>query len=245
LFYWGSGVPPRPRCGGVGPGRGGERCKTPAPVGGLSREARPATARSLSLTLSPAAGARGPEKVIDEPRRAWLRKRVLAFPYLAIYIALLGWLPGAIWFPWGLHYFGLRNGVGPVTWSEMFHLQVSVAVSGLIALTYSALGVAYLSVCVFYPRLWTNPLHFHEQARRDVAGLRWLLWMIPFLALAIPLVGAILSITTTDETFHAAELRTFKIITTSLIALGMIGFQLAVVVTGRTRRAVDAFAGAD
>ncbi len=244
VFQWWRTSPLSPGgrgAGGEGDVLDGERVQGPKRVRDLPL-IRPTATFSLQGRRTETSAK---PSIIDEPRRAWLRKRVLNLPYLAIYIALLGWLPGAVWFPWGLHYFGLRNGVGPVTWSEMFHLQVSVAVSGLIALTYSALGVAYLSVCVFYPRLWTNPLHFHEQARRDVAGLRWLLWMIPFLALAIPLVGAILSITTTDETFNATELRTFKYITTGLIVLGMIGFQLAVVVTGRTRRAVDAFAGAD
>lgn len=175
----------------------------------------------------------------DDERLAWLRRRVVAFPSLAIAVALLGWLPGAVWFPWGLN-----RWAGPLTWAEVVHLQISVAVSGLIALTYSALGVSCLAICVFYPKLWINPTRFQELARREVRPLRSLLRVIPFLAGTIPLVGASLLVTTSPQSFDDTEYLTFRLLTTGLIALGMVGFQLAVAVTGLARKAVDAFAGA-
>lgn len=173
-------------------------------------------------------------------RAAWLRQRVVWFPIHVINIALFGWLPGAIWFPWGLSTWVKEN---PITWSDVFHLQFSVAISGLIALTYSALGVSVMSMFVFYPKLWINPTDFRALAREEVRPLRTLLRVIPALALTIPLVGAVLMISTGRSTYDDAEFRTFKWLTTGLITFGMIGFQLAVFVTAKVRRAVDAFAG--
>lgn len=173
----------------------------------------------------------------DDPL-AWLRRRVLNFPRLAMGIALLGWLPGAIWFPWGLNHWA-----GELSWGEIFHLQTSVAISGLIALTYSALGVACLSICVLYPRLWIDPTNFRQLARTEVEPLRRLLRLIPFLAGAIPLAGACLAIFTSDEHLQGRELGWFKFLTIGLIVFGMIGFQRALKVSGLARQAVDAFAG--
>ena len=147
----------------------------------------------------------------DDDRLAWLRRRVIWFPRAVAYIALLGWLPGAIWFPWGLNYLVTAGGADPLTWPEMFHLQASVIISGLIALTYSALGVAVMSVYVFYPQLWINPANFRDEARREVEPLRLLLTLIPFLAGAIPLCGAVLAVSTSRTTFSEAEHATFQI----------------------------------
>jgi serine/threonine protein kinase len=176
----------------------------------------------------------------SDAQLAGLRRRVMAFPRLAIAVALLGWLPGAIWFPWGLN-----RWAGPLTWAEVLHLQVSVALSGLIALTYSALGVACISVCVFYPKLWIDPSGFRELAHDEVKPLRSLLRAIPFLAGTIPLMGASLLVTTSPQSFSDSEYLTFRLLTTGLIALGMIGFQAAVLVTSYARRAVEAFGGAE
>lgn len=175
----------------------------------------------------------------DDDRLAGLRGRVMAWPFHVMSIALLGWMPGALWFPWGLNAWAEEK----LSWSVIIHLKISVILSGLIALTYSALGVSYLATSVFYPKLWENPAEFRGQAARDVRPLRSLLRGIPFLAGAIPLVGASLLITSSTDDFSKSELFTFKVLTTGLIFLGMLGFQLAVTVTGWTRAAVDAFDG--
>ncbi len=175
----------------------------------------------------------------DDDRLAGLRRRVMKWPFHVMSIALLGWMPGALWFPWGLNSWAAES----LSWSVIIHLKISVILSGLIALTYSASGVSYLATSVFYPKLWENPAGFREQAARDVRPLRSLLRVIPFLAGAIPLVGASLLITSSTDDYSKNELFTFKVLTTGLIFLGMLGFQLAVTVTGWTRAAVDAFSG--
>jgi hypothetical protein len=169
---------------------------------------------------------------------AWLRRRVINLPRLAMWIALLGWLPGAVWFPWGLNHWA-----GTLSWGEIFHLQTSVAISGLIALTYSSLGVACLSICIFYPRMWVDPAEFRSLAREEVKPLRNLLRLIPRLAGAIPFSGACLAIVSINEDLERDEFRMFQFLTIGLIVLGMIGVLMAVTVSGRARQAVDTFAG--
>lgn len=176
------------------------------------------------------------EVAIGPDETARIRQRVLTFPRWAVIVALIGWLPGAVWFPWGLHVWAR-----PLTSGEVLHLQLSVALSGLIALTYSALGVLCLTAGIFYPRLCTDPLEFRSRAACDVRPLLKMLRVIPFLAVAIPLAGAALMIGTSPQSFSDSEYVAFRWLTTGLIALGMIGFQVALVGTGIARTALEAF----
>jgi serine/threonine protein kinase len=181
--------------------------------------------------------ARG-DVAIDAEETARIRRRVLTFPGWAIGVALIGWLPGAVWFPLGLH----LSSVGPLTWREVLHFQISVALSGLIALTYSALGVLCLTAGILYPKVCTDPLAFRSQVADDVRSWRGILRFVPFLAGAIPLCGAVLLIGTSPFA-DGGEYRAFRWLTTALIVLGMGGFQVALWATGIANDAIQALLG--
>jgi serine/threonine protein kinase len=166
------------------------------------------------------------------------RRRVLRLPIWTIRVALLGWLPGTLIFPIGLHLWA-----GPLTWGEIAHLQLSVLLSALIALTYSTLGVLFLVTCVYYPALWIDPAGFRAKAGSEVQSLQRLIRAIPVMAGAIPLVGAVLLISASPQEFTKSQYLWYRILTVSLIANGMIGFQVAVMTTRLIRRAVAAFSG--
>jgi serine/threonine protein kinase len=181
--------------------------------------------------------ARGDAQIsLEETAR--IRRRVLTFPAWAVGVALIGWLPGAVWFPLGLHF----SSVGPLTWREVLHLQISVALSGLIALTYSALGVLCLTAGILYPKVCIDPLAFRGQVADDVRSWRRILRFVPFLAGAIPLCGAVLMIGTSPFA-DSAEYRAFRWLTTALILVGMVGFQVALEATGIANAAIDALLG--
>jgi serine/threonine protein kinase len=179
-------------------------------------------------------------EIVPPAETARVRQRILTFPWWAIAVALIGWLPGALWFPWGLHQWA-----GPLSWRDVLHLQLSVALSGLIALTFSALGVLCLTTTIFYPKVSTDPLAFRSQAADDVRPLLFLTKLIPFLAIAIPLAGATLLVGTSPRSFDTDfEYLAFRWLTMALIALGMVGLQVALWATGRARTAIEAYGGA-
>ena len=103
------------------------------------------------------------------------------------------------------------------------------------------LAVTCLVAWIFYPRLWGDPAGFGRRAVAEVAPLLPLLRVLPFLAGAIPLMGAILMVTASPHSFAEGEYELFRLLTTALIALGMMGFHLAVKATGLARAALGGF----
>jgi serine/threonine protein kinase len=166
-----------------------------------------------------------------------LRERVVRWPRWAARIAVVGWLPAAVFFPTMLHWCDCG-----LEWSRVGHFLVSIGISGMIALTYSMLFVACLVAWVFYPALWRDPSGFRQRAARDVASVLAPLKVLPFLAGAIPLVAAILMVSASPMSFTAGEYEAFRLLTTALIAGGMAGFQLAVTATASARAALAVFA---
>jgi len=178
------------------------------------------------------------ERFDDTSDIARTRERIVEFPIWTARIALIGWLPGMVFFPLGLHFLA-----GPLTWQDVAHFQLSILLSGLIALTYSSLGVLCLTVCVFYPALWIDPLRFRERAEQEVRRFRFLRRTIPLLAGAIPLIGAMLLIGASPDYDDKASNVMFRVLTAGLIMMGMIGYQVALVATTQAARAINAFRG--
>jgi len=67
------------------------------------------------------------------------------------------------------------------------------------------------------------------------------LGVFQFLAVLIPLAGALMMIGVGPETFTPDEYRTFRLLVTGLIALGMTGLGVAILVVSRLRRTLDVF----
>jgi hypothetical protein len=122
-----------------------------------------------------------------------------------------------------------------------FHFLFSFTISGLIALTYSFFGVQYVTLRVFYSRLWYDAQDFRSRARLELAGVARKLWWFQLFSGAIPLLGAILLVSGGEETSD----RTFRVLVTGLIGLGMAGFALAVQANNLTVRTLAAFAGSE
>jgi hypothetical protein len=164
------------------------------------------------------------------------RRRLLRLPRWAIALSCLGWLPGGLLFP-----LGLRLRTGPVGADLVGHFLVSFTVSGLIALTYSYLVVQYLVLRVLYPRFWVDAAGLRATARAELRPLDRPLGVFQFLAVLIPLAGALMMIGVGPETFSPDEYRTFRLLVTGLIALGMTGLGVAILVVSRLRRTLEAF----
>ena len=73
-----------------------------------------------------------------------------------------------------------------------------------------------------------NASGIRETIRREVCGLARRLWIFQLWAGLIPLAGAILMIAVGPE---ISGYRTFRLLATSLIILGLVGFGLALMMT--------------
>lgn len=173
----------------------------------------------------------------SEPAKR-LRARSLFLPRWAIRISLVGWLPGAFFFPWALHARAVT-----LPWTHLAHFHISILIAGLIAVTYSALAVLCIVAFIIYPAFWIDPARFRRRAAREVAPVLRAMRFIPFLAGAIPLVAVMLLITASPHTFSDDEYVAFRLLTLVLIALGMAGFEFARLAMTRARGALEAFAG--
>lgn len=174
----------------------------------------------------------------DGQRIRSARLTALSWPLWAIGLACLGWLPGGFIFPLGLALFA-----GPLPWRGVFHLLVSFTISGLIALTYSTLFVQWMVLSVFYPRLWRDTRDFRAQAAVELRPVMPRLRLLQVFSGVIPLVGAVLMMGAGPQEFTAQEYVSFRFLVTALIVLGMAGFQLAMLITGRLSQRLDALTG--
>jgi len=165
----------------------------------------------------------GEGKEVGPAEMASLRSRVLRMPLWVVALSCLGWLPGGLFFPLAIWLLA-----GPVDSGVFGHFLVSFALSGLIALTYSFFGTQYIALRILYPRLWVNASGIRETIRREVCGLARRLWIFQLWAGLIPLAGAILMIAVGPE---ISGYRTFRLLATSLIILGLVGFGLALMMT--------------
>ncbi len=159
-----------------------------------------------------------------------LRPQVLKLGTWGIILALAGWLPGGLLFPLTIDVLA-----GPVSWQIYAHFMLSFTLSGLIALIYSHFGIQFVVLRVFYPRLANADTHSHENVRAELArASRWFGWF-QSLAAAVPLVGAILLVAVAGQMTLS-----FRLLTTSLIVLGMVGVGIAVTTTQRLNAIVRA-----
>ncbi len=167
-----------------------------------------------------------------------LRRRAVNLPMLLVVLGCLGWLPGGVAFPLGISLLS-----EPVPASVFGHFIVSFTISGLIATTYSYFGVQSFALRILYPRLWVDPQRPRQQARRELAPLEGRLRMFQLTAGLIPLSGAVLMIgVSAPEHFTLG----FRLLVVGLIGLGMAGFGVALLASGRLSRTLNVlFGGSD
>lgn len=141
-----------------------------------------------------------------------MRRAALALPSWAARLSALGWFSAGAVFPLVLWLWA-----GPYDGWLASHLVVSFALSGLIAMTYSFVGVQFVVLRVLYPQLWSDARQLHERARDELRSVGWRLQLFRILAGTIPLVGAALIICVGQQDFA------FRFLATALVALGMLG----------------------
>jgi serine/threonine protein kinase len=166
------------------------------------------------------------------------RRQVLTLPLWVIVLSCLGWLPGGLLFPLAIHLFA-----EPLAPGVFGHFLVSFTVSGLVALTYSYFGVQFVALRLFYPRLWIDGRGVRQQAREELRTIERRLWLFQALAGLIPLAGAVLMVQVGPEEFVAGNYQTFRVLVTALIALGMAGFGIALLVSNRLSQTLTALTG--
>ncbi len=181
-------------------------------------------------------GAAAPEG----PQLAELRRLVRRLPWGAALISALGWLPGGLVFP-----LVIDDRAGPIGAAVYGQFLISFTIAGLIALTYSVLGVQFLVLRVLYPRLWGDGQEFRRQARSELAGLESRLWGLQLLAGLIPLAAAALLVDTGPEQLPGGNYQDFRLLVTGLIGLGTTGLVLAVTVSGFLSRTLAVLTGGE
>ena len=166
------------------------------------------------------------------------RRKALRWPLWAALLACVGWFPGVVFFPLVLHIFN-----PPVSFPPVAHFFMSITLSGLIALTYSVVGLQLVSLRYYYTQLWDRGENMHETARTELRDSRRLIRISQFLAFFIPLLGACLFVVVKHRGLDDAAYRVFQFLTLWLIVLGMGGFQLAMTLGQSLTKTIDAMTG--
>jgi serine/threonine protein kinase len=177
-------------------------------------------------------------ELLDPREAADLRRRVLRLPLWAVFLSALGWLPGGLCFPLGIDLLA-----GPTGWDVYGHFLISFTVSGMIALTYAVLDIQFVTLRIFYPRLWGDGRGLREQAAAELGPLDRRLRGLQLLAGLIPLAGAVLMVGVGPEQFTPEGYRDFRILVSALILLGMAGFAIALSASGFLGRTYVALTG--
>ena len=164
------------------------------------------------------------------------RQRVARWPAYCVALACIGWLPGGVLFPAVLHYAS-----GPIGAAVFGHFFVSFTLSGLIAITYSFFGIAYVTLRVFYPQLWCHAENSREVAKHELASTTRLVGVTQVLAGLIPLSGAALLVGVGPREFEGSGYQAYQMLVLVLLALGLAGFQSALAVTAKLRQTMAAW----
>jgi eukaryotic-like serine/threonine-protein kinase len=178
-------------------------------------------------------------EVLDTFQVDELRRRLLRLPLWTAALSCAGWLPGGLLFPLGIAW--LAGPLGPHVFG---HFLVSFTIAGLIALTYSVLGVQFVVLRALYPRAWDDAQDLRRRAALELRTVERNLHVLQLLAGAIPLAGAVLMVGVgPEQQFTESGYWKFRLLVTGLIALGMVGFSVALSATAQLRQTLKALKG--
>ena len=151
------------------------------------------------------------------------RRSVIRLPRDLIVIAILGWMPGTLVFPLALW---ILAAVDP---TEAFsHFTLNFATSGLLAVTYSFLGVSWFVISVVWLQHWRFPAQFSRDAvELELGHFRRPLQRARIAAAIVPLLSCILLIMATGPDMPLRQFRLLRVLLVMLIVLGMLGPLLA------------------
>jgi serine/threonine protein kinase len=150
------------------------------------------------------------------------RHLALSLPDRNLLCACLGWLPGGLIFPAVID---LRS--GPIEIQVYYRFFISFAISGLIAITYSVLGLQFFVLRVLYPQLWVDGRGIRTFAPLELRGLERRLRIYQLLAGLIPLLAALMMVGVGPDDFGPTGYISFRLLVTAMILLGSLGFTVA------------------
>lgn len=162
---------------------------------------------------------RGTEHSTACQEPTWSRRRALSLPLWMVVLACVGWLPGGVLFPIAISWFD-----PPVDFSLFSRFVISFTISGLIALTYSFFGLEFVVLRILYPYFWPNVRDIQQVISQEIRPHDMRLKVFQLLAGVIPLAGAFLLVAVGPEVSSG---RSFRLLLTGLIVLGMVGFGVA------------------
>jgi serine/threonine protein kinase len=178
---------------------------------------------------------------VDNEDARRLRRRLLRLPFWVALLSAIGWVPGGLLFPWAID-----RTAGPIGPDIFSHYFVSFTISGLIALTYSVLVVQFVSLRILYPRFCGDgQCLLAGETGIELRPVERRLLVLQLLAVAIPLVGAVLMTDVGPESFSREGYREFRVLVTSLITLGMAGFTIALSASTYLRKTISALSSAE
>lgn len=177
----------------------------------------------------------GPFSTESEEQRR--RRRLLDAPRQMLAVAAFGWLPGLIVFPVGL----LIGADVPIA-ASLRHFGLNLLMSGSIAFSYSWMGATWLILSVCYLRLWRFPAgltrgQVREETERLVTPLRW----CRTAAGLVPLMSAILIVVVSPAASTQEQYTVFRVLLTTLIAVGMLGYHFSVQLTDSLTQGLSGF----
>ena len=114
-------------------------------------------------------------------------RQTLALPGGIVVLSCLGWFPGGVLFPLGMH---LEP--GPWRSGDFIHFLLSFVISGLIATTYAYFAAQFVVLRVLYPQMWSDPSGRTCTCKLELRGCPPSRWRFQFVAVLIPLIGAAL-----------------------------------------------------
>jgi hypothetical protein len=183
-----------------------------------------------ALPLLRERAARPGDGVGEPAARTALRARARALPRVLGMATSLGWLPGALLFPWLLDRFW-----GPIAPGVYLHFTISFALSWLIAFSYSALAMEWLILRVYAPDLWAGEPDLRGRLSRELAGLPRRVRVYQTGCALIPLFAAAL---VTMRGPDSVGLQTLLLV---LLAAGVAGFASSLWLGNQVERTLAAF----
>lgn len=170
----------------------------------------------------------GTEPLTDDEVE-FARHRALRLPQRTAALTMLGWFPGGVLFPLGIHLAAPELSVR-IAW----HFFVSFTLSGVIALAYSLCGAQFVVLRALYPGMWRNTRSFGDTVQCELEPMAARLKYIRVLAGSIPLLAALVLLGLSGN----AEQATFRWLVMALIVLGWVGYEMASSVVRELSRVV-------
>jgi eukaryotic-like serine/threonine-protein kinase len=149
------------------------------------------------------------------------RRQALRLPAWIAALTAIGWFPGGILFPAVIAVLAPR-----LRFEIAAHFAASFCMSGLIALAYSLCGVEFVVLRALYPGMWRNARDFSQTANRELVPVTKHLFWIQTLAVAIPLLAAIMLLVLGGD-----AMRGTRLLIAALIFLGIAGLYVAITVS--------------